>query len=156
MLKTLALLLVSTSLFANERVGEYTKHTFTYQGVQGERHTVVQSYNSNDNTYTVLSSATINGQTTQETEVVAADDLMTHDTAEVLLTMCEMFGGTFETLLIAGSNYETCKMQADEANKFTKGIVSGTVWLGDFAIDGIGKLESPEVNMDLVDFKWNN
>jgi len=158
MLKALALVLISTSLFANERVGEYSKYTFNYQGAQGERQTIVQSYSASDDTYTLVSSATINGQTTQETEVVAADDLMTHDTAEVLLTMCEMFGGSFDTLTIAGTDYETCKMQGEDAkaNKFIKGDVSGTVWIGDFAIDGIGKLESPEVTMDLIEFKWNN
>lgn len=158
MLKTLALLLVSTSLFANDRVGEYTKSTFNYQGAQGERLTVVQSYNANENTYTLLSSATINGQTTQETEVVAADDLMSHETAEMLLGMCEMFGGAIETLNVAGANYDTCKMQGEDAkaNKLIKGEVSGTVWIGDFAVDGIGKLESPEVTMELIDFKWNN
>lgn len=158
-------ILFTNSALASERLGEWIVQNFQYQGKSGQQKVKVHAFDAENSTYTIRTISEVDGQQSSQDEVHHADDMWTHQSAETALIFCPTFNGEFENMVFKGKTYKTCKLPLD--NKAAKELLkqlklslpadsAGHAWIGNFPVNGMFKVRSPSINMDLVDFHWNN
>lgn len=116
----LALTLVS-SAFAAPKVGDSATLSGTVVG-NGVNAPVITNqkitgYNVNTDVYTIVRSQTVAGQS-QSTEIqVAAGDLLSEETAVMIVMACESQGiGTKEYIKVASGEFDSCRVVGDNGS----------------------------------------
>jgi hypothetical protein len=164
-MKILFLCLFSTRIFAADLIGshlgEWSKFSVDSIHGKGEMVSKITEFSTDIYKYIATHSAQIAGQNHISTEEIDGFD---HLTAQTVNRFCLEFGGEAEILLIMGREHRTCKFdyhhRAILPFLIHKGLYlgknKGHVWIGDFPVLGMARVESELFNLHLIDYYWKD
>ncbi len=159
----LVLTLLSSSLSANDRVGEWIQHAvYSNQGhiayLQNEYKT---HHTRTDALIEEKLTADAQGNILKvENETVEMKDVFTPQLAMLVIQRCVQIGGVIEKLTIYNQSVQTCKLPI-QANPYESFVPfeyrksQGHIWMGPFPVNGMVKLETPQVSLELTGYHWN-
>lgn len=130
--------LASASAFAAPKVGDSATldGTLVGQGINAKVTTsqTVTAFNANSGVYTVHQVQTIAGQSQAKDVNVASDDMMSEETAALIVQFCESQSlGKKERITVAAGTFDTCRVP---------GNAGSTIWVAPVPF-GMVKLSSP-------------
>ena len=140
-----ALSFISTSAFAMPAVGDSATYSILTQGMTIIQKVELTAFDSSRNSFTQVETTTMQGQTKREITTVAFDELISDETADMILAYCEsQMGGTLQNITVTAGSFLTCSVY-DPA--------SGTqINMGRVPF-GMIKLQGSNVSAQLIDFK---
>lgn len=164
-----ATLFLSLSTFASSnRVGDEATLVGNYNGQQVILKSQITKFIANEAKYIVKNTTTVPGQGTfSEETLVTEDEIMTPDKAQLILVMCPQVGGVVEELTLSMGRFTTCKISVQDAlsaglldvagyapETGDDTILKGALWLGNFPIQGVGRMITPDQTLSLESFRW--
>jgi hypothetical protein len=133
------LFLGSISAFAMPSVGDKATYKVKMGELEFTSTTELVSFDASSNTFMQKSSTEIMGQTEEEVSSVSMDDLMTDESAEMLLNLCEtdMVKGKLETVTVSAGSFNACTVSSEEGSQSIAKVPFGLV-KGQFVNGGNG------------------
>lgn len=164
-----SLLLTSYSAFAgSNRVGDESMLVGNFSGQQVILKSQITKHVAAEGKFLVKNITTVPGQGTfTEDTLVTEDEIMTPEKAELIIVMCPQVGGVVEELTLSMGRFTTCKISVQDAMAAAlidttplmqemgdDTILKGALWLGNFPIQGIGRIITPDQTLSLESFRW--
>ncbi|WP_127714424.1 hypothetical protein [Halobacteriovorax sp. HLS] len=160
----ISIFLLSANTFSSTKnIGDSVQYEMSFQGIKATSETTITSLNRSSEEFEVKTTTVVQGQVETTTERVPQEDIMTKETAAYMLENCKFMGGLIEQIFLINKNHTTCKLQveSDSVRPMLErsGIklsnkTNGFVWIGAFPINGIGKLDTADVSMNLTGMSW--
>lgn len=155
------LFLMSSSIFANaSRVGDSITLRGSYAGGTLEingRYVTFQG-----GTMLQRSETFLNGQNVgTEDEWLAEEDILTPESAGLMVAMCPAIGGTQEYLDLPVGRTLTCKLNTQSLRglpySFTKNLqtLGDMVWLAPFPVLGVAQIQVEGAYLQVQNYTWN-
>jgi hypothetical protein len=146
-LVSLFALVSATAAFAAPKVGDSAvmDGALVGNGVNMKVTTAqkVTAYNANTGVYTVVQTQTVAGQTQSKEVTVAASDMMSEETAALIVASCESQSiGKKEHVTVGAGQFDTCRVNSENGSilwiapvpfgvvKLQTAISAGTISLG--------------------------
>jgi hypothetical protein len=138
-----SLFVVSSTAMAMPNIGDKVVLTGTANGTPASLESELVAANSTKTIYTRQNKTTINGETQTENEEVKAEDLVTDESINTVMTLCEteMINGKLESITVAAGTFDTCKIGSDGAELNIGRVPFGVV-----------RIASPEVTLELQSY----
>lgn len=141
----LALILSSASVFAMPAVGDSATYQINTQGMTITQKIELTAYDAGTNSFIQVETTTVQGQQQKATTRVAADEFMSDESADLMMTYCEsQLGGTLQTITVVAGTFSTCSIY-DPAS-------AGQVYMGKVPF-GLIKVQGSDVAAQLIDYK---
>jgi hypothetical protein len=135
----------------------------SYSGMVVSIKETVIKYESGSDKYLKRTETRIGDELFLEDGWVFGSDVITPDEGNIILSACSHLGGSIVSLSVVRGSFLTCKMAyLDELALFAPGLAGynlksdSSVWMGSFPIDGVAKIISDDVSLEVVDFFWAN
>lgn len=142
------------------RVGD----SITIEGpFQGNQLKIVATYKSfssgvmNQEQITTLGGSVISNEATQ----VAQEDILTPETAGLVVAMCESIGGQHVYLNLPVGNTLTCRINTQSLNGLPEiyaknlELIGDVVWIGPFPVLGLAQIQLNGEIMVVTNYRWN-
>lgn len=155
----------------SERVGDFSVLEGTFQG--GALSFTAEYVSSNGSGLIQRDSTVWNGQNLDTTDsYVANGDVMTPQTAGLLVALCPQIGGVLEELNLPVGRTATCRVSGEslesflskksirgidirETVKFVNDVQADTIWLGPFPVLAVGQMTLQGSLLKLTNYNWN-
>ncbi len=156
----LVLFIANSGFASTDRVGD----SITIEGpFQGNRLNLEASYKSfsngvmNQEDITSLGGSVIS----RESTAIASEDILTPETAGMMVAMCASIGGTHEYLNLPVGTTLTCRLNTQSLSNlpyvYSKNLelLGDVVWLGPFPVLGIAQIQLSGELLVIQNYRWN-
>lgn len=119
-----SLFIISSSVMAMPNVGDVAILAGSADGLQIEIKSELVASSADRSSFTRLNTTMIDNSKSEEVETISKEDLVSEETIQTLLMMCEseMLNGKLETITVPAGTFETCKIEA-EGSSINLGLV---------------------------------
>lgn len=155
------LILASFALHAaSNRVGD---HIIYHGNFSGQTMRMEMSYISFQDPQMIRQSRTfIKGNlASDESELIAADEIITMEKAGLMVALCSQNGGIQEYVNLSVGKTLTCKVNSSNVStevfdRYRSAFkMADTIWLGPFPVTGIAQMEIGGNTFSVINYHWN-
>jgi len=159
LLFTIFTLLSLQAFAAGERVGDWATHETIIDGARFLQTEKLSDFSTNDDLYTLTTEINQGDFVFKIEENFPTDLFATPNYYQVIINLCPRIDGVIEQLIVKGAPMKTCKLPLtkvlrDKIIGPRSEEVDGFVWVGDIPIFSIVKIESSQLQMNIIDYHW--
>lgn len=144
----LATAILSISAFAFPTVGDRVTFNGTFTSAQGSANFMqdleLSAFDKASNKFTMKIAITLpNGEIKEEEKQVDTSELMSEETINTIMSVCDSQGGKLEKITVVAGEFETCKIDHGDGN---------VSWLGKVPF-GVVKERSVDAEKNVVEME---
>ncbi len=97
----------------------------------------------------------------QEDSLIASEDLLTPESAGLIVAMCPNIGGVYEYLDLPVGRTLTCKLESSNLDQlpllYSDNLqnLGDVLWVGPFPVLGVAKIQIPGSVLTIESYRWN-
>jgi hypothetical protein len=97
----------------------------------------------------------------QEDSMVASEDLLTPESAGLIVAICPNIGGVHEYLDLPVGRTLTCKLESNNLQElpliYSENLqnLGDVLWVGPFPVLGVAKVQIPGTVLTIQNYRWN-
>lgn len=145
---------------SNDRVGDNILLSGAYQG--GTLRIEGSYLQFNGSAMMQRQSSYFNGQhMSQEDTWIASEDLITPETAGMMVALCPNLGGTHEYLDLPVGRTLTCRLESSSLDElpllYSENFknLGDVLWVGPFPVLGVAQIQIPGAMLKVQSYRWN-